>query len=104
MDPMVQESRPMGLRERKKLQTRFTIFHAALELFLAKGFDNVSVTQVAEAANVSSVTVFNYFPAKEDLIMQPISEGMKHPAAALRDRAPEESVMTALRRWLLESL
>ena len=101
---MAQETRPMGLRERKKLATRYAIFHAAMDLFIAKGFDNVSVAQIAEAANVSSVTVFNYFPAKEDLVMQPMTEGMKHPAAALHDPAPGETVLAALHRGFLADL
>ena len=57
-----------GLRERKKRQTREAIAAAAMALFVARGFDAVTVAEVARAADVSEKTVFNYFPAKEDLV------------------------------------
>jgi AcrR family transcriptional regulator len=57
-----------GLRERKKAQTRQDIAGAAMELFSERGFDAVTVAEVADAAGVSEKTVFNYFPAKEDLV------------------------------------
>ncbi len=56
-----------GLRERKKRQTRQHISDVATGLFLQRGFDAVTVAEIAEAANVSVNTVYNYFPAKEDL-------------------------------------
>lgn len=60
-----------GLRERKKRQTAQRITDVALELFVARGFDRVTVAEVAEAAEVSVNTVYNYFPAKEDLVLPP---------------------------------
>ena len=57
-----------GLRERKKRETRATIARAAMELFQARGFDAVTVADVARAADVSEKTVFNHFAAKEDLV------------------------------------
>lgn len=62
--PAVEEQ---GLRERKKQATRLHISNVATQLFIARGFDNVTVGEVADAANVSKMTVFNYFPRKEDL-------------------------------------
>lgn len=56
-----------GLRERKKRQTRQYISDVATGLFLERGFEAVTVAEIAEAANVSVNTVYNYFPAKEDL-------------------------------------
>lgn len=56
-----------GLRERKKRQTRQYISDVATGLFIERGFDTVTVAEIADAANVSVNTVYNYFPAKEDL-------------------------------------
>src|SRR4051794_24040779 len=56
-----------GLRERKKAATRQAISDVATRLFEARGFEAVTVAEIAAAANVSAKTVFNYFPAKEDL-------------------------------------
>ena len=56
-----------GLRERKKQQTRQLIADKARRLFAECGFEQVTVAQVAEAADVAEATVFNYFPTKEDL-------------------------------------
>src|SRR3954449_3064776 len=58
----------MGLRESKKLHTREAIAREPMRLFATRGFDHVTVAEVADAADVSEKTVFNYFPAKEDLV------------------------------------
>lgn len=58
-----------GLRERKKRQTRQDISDTATGLFLERGFDAVTIAEIAEAADVSVNTVYNYFPAKEDLFL-----------------------------------
>ncbi len=97
------EPRP-GLRERKKQETRLAIFNAAVALFSEHGFDNVSVAQIAEAANVSKVTVFNYFPAKEDLVFGPMDDQAIDYAGFVRDRAPGESALTAVRQGFLREL
>lgn len=60
---------PDGLRQRKKRETRQRISDVATRLFFERGFDNVTVTEVAQAADVSKMTVFNYFPRKEDLFL-----------------------------------
>src|ERR1700712_5361728 len=57
----------LGLRERKKRETRQHLSDIATGLFYERGFDAVSVAEVADAAGVSKMTVFNYFPRKEDL-------------------------------------
>jgi AcrR family transcriptional regulator len=57
----------MSLRERKKAETRQRIADRATVLFATRGFDNVTIAEIAEASDVSKVTVFNYFPRKEDM-------------------------------------
>ncbi|MEV7012800.1 TetR/AcrR family transcriptional regulator [Streptosporangium sp. NPDC051022] len=91
-----------GLRERKKQQTRKTISDMATVLFAQRGFDNVTVAEVAEAANVSTKTVFNYFPRKEDLFLDRFPEAAELITRAIRERPPGEEPLTALRRLLLE--
>ncbi|HEY4570394.1 MAG TPA: helix-turn-helix domain-containing protein [Kribbella sp.] len=77
----------LGRRERKKQQTRQAISHVATTLFLERGFDAVTVAEVARAADVAVQTVFNHFPAKEDLFFD--EQGWwRGPAEAIRE-APE---------------
>jgi AcrR family transcriptional regulator len=63
------EPRPPGLRERKKARTRAAIQDHALRLFRRFGYDETSVEQIAEAAEVSPSTFFRYFPTKEDVVL-----------------------------------
>jgi AcrR family transcriptional regulator len=92
---------PTGLRERKKREVRTRIADAALRLFAAKGFDQTTVAEVAVAANVSVKTVFNYFPAKEDLFFDRAEQVEQHWLEAVADRGHQESVLTGLRRRAL---
>jgi len=91
-----------GLRERKKKQTREAIADVASSLFAERGFDAVTVAQVARAANVSEVTVFNYFPTKEDLFYGGMQFFEEQLIEAVRSRARGESALSAFRRRLLE--
>ncbi|WP_049578187.1 TetR/AcrR family transcriptional regulator [Streptomyces sp. SBT349] len=95
-----------GLRERKKRQTRQLISDVATGLFLERGFDQVTVAEVAEAANVSVNTVYNYFPAKEDLFLDREDEMVERPSERVRNREPGESaaeaVLRGLRRDIIE--
>jgi AcrR family transcriptional regulator len=93
-----------GLRERKKEATRRRISDIATGLFALRGFDNVTVAEVAEAAEVSKMTVFNYFPRKEDLFWDRQTDRLTTLEAAVRERAPGESVPAALRRYHHELL
>ena len=85
-----------GLRERKKRQTREAIAHAAMALFVQHGFDAVTVADVARAADVSEKTVFNYFAAKEDLVLHGGEERRAALIEAIRTRAPGVSVRRAV--------
>ncbi len=81
----------MGVREDKKAEARQVISNAATALFLKKGFDAVSVAEVAVAANVSKMTVFNYFPRKEDLLMDRNEEACALVRSAVLDREKGQS-------------
>ncbi len=87
----------MGLRETKKLRTREEIASQAMRLFVTKGFDHVTVAEVAAAAGVSEKTVFNYFPTKEDLFFDEVPARQQALIDAVRNRKPGEGVLDALR-------
>jgi AcrR family transcriptional regulator len=88
----------VGLRESKKLRTRQEIADKAMGLFARRGFDHVTVAEVAEAANVSEKTVYNYFPTKEDLFFDEVPAREAALVAAVRERAGGESITRALER------
>ncbi|GAB3568087.1 TetR/AcrR family transcriptional regulator [Amycolatopsis endophytica] len=89
----------MGLREEKKRATRRHISDIATGLFAQRGFDNVTVAEVAEAAGVSKMTVFNYFPRKEDLFLDRHDDRLRELERVIRERPGGEDVTTALRRY-----
>ncbi len=88
----------MGLREAKKLATRQQIAEVAMRLFATRGFDDVTVTEVAAAAGISQKTVFNYFPTKEDLFFDEVPERARALTEAVHGRPDGESIVGALRR------
>ncbi|WP_446750634.1 TetR/AcrR family transcriptional regulator [Streptomyces sp. WZ-12] len=92
----------LPLRERKKRLTRQRISAVATELFLTRGFDDVTVAEVARAAEVSTMTVFNYFPRKEDLFLDRIPEAVELAVRGVRERGADETPLAALRRLALE--
>lgn len=92
----------LTMRQRKKLQTRQRISAAATVLFLERGFDGVTVAEVAEAAEVSAMTVFNYFPRKEDLFLDRIPEAVELFAGAVRDRRADDCPVAAVHRVVIE--
>jgi AcrR family transcriptional regulator len=86
-----------GLRERKKRETREAIASAAMGLFVARGFDAVTVADVGRAAGVSEKTVFNYFPAKEDLVLHGGVERLEALVEAIRTRPSGTSLVAPFR-------
>jgi AcrR family transcriptional regulator len=92
---------PAGRRERKNAQTRAALADAAMRLFLGKGYDAVSVKEIADAVDISVPTVFNHVPdGKEALIFDDGTERRESLLAALRNRAAGQSVMAALREFI----
>ncbi|MFD8611310.1 TetR/AcrR family transcriptional regulator [Streptomyces sp. NPDC059631] len=91
-----------GLRERKRRQRYQAVSDTAVRLFLEKGFDAVSVAEVAAAAEISKPTLFRYFPAKEDLVLHRIADH-EDEAARVAAAAPAAPV-DALRRHFLDGL
>ncbi|MFH8408572.1 TetR/AcrR family transcriptional regulator [Streptomyces sp. NPDC018019] len=92
---------PVGRRERKKAQTRQALADAALRLFLEHGFEQVGVKEVADAADVSVTTLFKHFASKEALVFD-LDDGIEAAlVAAVRDRAPGQTIPQALRDYVL---
>ena len=90
----------MGLRERKKQQTRELLAETARRLFTERGFERVSVAEIAREADVSEKTVFNYFPTKEDLVYWRLETFEEELLEAIRSRAEGESVLDAFGRFV----
>ncbi|WP_060177278.1 TetR/AcrR family transcriptional regulator [Streptomyces sp. IMTB 1903] len=93
-----------GLRESKKLRTRRRLAATALELFLERGFDAVSVADVAAAAEVSKPTLFRYFPTKEDLLLDRFADHQDEVARVVRDRPAGRSPVGAVHAHFLKAL
>lgn len=93
-----------GLRERKKLETRRHIADTAARMFADRGFEAVTVDEVAEAADVSKKTVFNYFPTKEDLVFDLVDERNEDIVRTIRDRPAGQSLPEAFRDRMLRYL
>jgi len=89
-----------GLRERKKARTRELIAETARTLFAERGFEAVTVAEVARAADVSQQTVFNYFPTKEDLVFWRLEAFEAELLGAIRDRPAGEPVIAAFGRFV----
>jgi AcrR family transcriptional regulator len=87
--------------ERGGPRTRARISEAATRLFLERGFDTVTVAEVAREAGVSSVTVFNHFPRKEDLLLDRSLDADDLLRSAVRDRAPDLDALASLREATL---
>jgi len=90
-------------RERKKAATRQSIADAALELFLERGYEHVSIREIADAADVSTATVFKHFTGKEALVFDREESTDAQLIAAVRERAAGQSVLDALRGHVLDT-
>ncbi|OHV06138.1 TetR/AcrR family transcriptional regulator [Mycobacterium talmoniae] len=94
-------AKPLGRRERKNAQTRRALAEAAARLFLAKGYDQVSVKEIADAVDVSVPTLFNHVPdGKEAVMFDDGIERRESLLAAVHHRAEGTSVMAALREFM----
>ncbi|SDS82247.1 TetR family transcriptional regulator [Actinoplanes derwentensis] len=94
----------MSLRERKKQRTHDAISGVAISLFLAHGFDRVSVADIAAAAEISKPTLFRYFRSKEELLLHRIADHQGEAARVVRDRAGGQSPVAALEAHFLDGL
>ena len=96
MDPI-----PQGLRERKKRQTRIDLARAAVSLFEVRGYDAVTIDDIAAQANVSRRTFFRYFDSKDDVVAVDPEGKIAAMRIALRDGPPDEPTLDALCRGAL---
>jgi AcrR family transcriptional regulator len=92
-----------GLRERKKRQTREALTRAAQELFVERGYDATTLAEIAEAAGVSTRTIFAYFPGKEDILFATEQTMLDALGQALAERPAGADALTALREFILSS-
>jgi AcrR family transcriptional regulator len=90
----------MGLREMKAARSRQTMTDVALELFLRDGFDETTMEQIAERAEVGTTTLYRYFPTKDQLLLDPLVEAID-PAPYLRARPTDEPLEISLGEALL---
>ncbi len=94
----------MGLRERKKLRMYQDVSDIAISLFLEKGFEQVSVAEVAAAAEISKPTLFRYFSSKEDLVLHRFADHQAEAARVVGERGSGQSAVDALRLHFLAGI
>ncbi|WP_329394804.1 TetR/AcrR family transcriptional regulator [Streptomyces melanogenes] len=92
---------PAGRRERKKAATRQALADAALRLFLERGYEQVGIREIADAADVSTTTLFKHFPVKEALVFDEDADQEARLLAAIRERPQGQSIPAALREHAL---
>ncbi|MEI1278800.1 TetR/AcrR family transcriptional regulator [Leptospira venezuelensis] len=93
----------MGLRETKKAKTRKIISDIARDLFIEKGYDAVTIVEIAEKAEVAVTTLFNYFPTKESLIFDLEDEIDADILKAIKERKKGQSILDALYQYFFSS-
>src|SRR5437879_13864779 len=96
-------SQQPGLRERKKQRTRETIARAAHELFAERGYHATTLPDIAEAADVSTRTIFAYFPSKEDILFSDFALLKEALARALAERPQGEAAPETVRKVILST-
>lgn len=94
---MSSDPEPLGLRERKKRQTRRLLQSTAMAMFAERGFGHVTIEEIAAACDVSRTTVFRYFPTKEDLVVDAEPERLADLRAAFEHRPRAEPVFDSVR-------
>nr|MDQ2725760.1 TetR/AcrR family transcriptional regulator [Actinomycetota bacterium] len=93
-----------GRRERKKLATRQALHRAATDLVAERGLANVTVEAITERADVAVRTFFNYFPSKEEAVLEREPNRTARLCQAIADRPPSEDPLTVLREVVLHDL
>jgi len=98
----------MGLRERKRRQTRQELISAAMRLFEQKGYEQTSVAEIASAAGVSTKTFFNYFASKDEVLFPHLSRRIDAAVALIEQREPDDQMadvlVAAMRHMLADAL
>jgi AcrR family transcriptional regulator len=100
MEPTATRVQKPGLRERKKQRTRQTILTAALELFSERGYTNTTLEDIAEAAEVSTGTLFAYFPSKDEILLPEERSFYEQLKQRLEQRPPDATTFSVLRDLL----
>jgi len=95
-----EETPPSGLRERKKQRTRRAIIEAAMQLYQERGFEGVTIAEIARLADVSPRTFFSYFESKDDVFLGRGDERLELLVEAIRERDHRQPILVALRRAL----
>src|SRR6266536_939319 len=92
-----------GLRERKKQRTREAIVRAAHQLFVERGYQTTTLPEIAAAADVSTRTIFAYFPSKEDILFSELDEMKDALARAVGERSEGQDALEVVREFILSS-
>jgi AcrR family transcriptional regulator len=92
-----------GLRERKKQRTRETIARVARELFAERGYHATTLPDIAEAADVSTRTIFAYFPSKEDILFDDLEQMKDALARTIAERAKDTDALETVREFILNA-
>jgi AcrR family transcriptional regulator len=92
------------LQARRRRKTRETIIKVALELFVERGYEETTIAEIADAAEVSPRTIFAYFPSKADILFYDMPEILERLAQVLRDRPAGATALDALRDFIAGTL